>query len=290
LIVHHGTSHALARVVRIGERYAQLRLAEPVVAARGDRVVLRAQTTVGGGRVLDPTPPRTPSVERLELLERGEPVAIVRALVRAPVRADELQRRGLLAPADIARGLAALRNAGDWYFSEEWLDELRERVRARLREHDARSPLEPGFPVTQALGNAPWANAVAPLLELERRGPRLYLPGTAPRLDGREGEAAALEGQLAAEGFGRAPDLELARFLEAQGRLVRVGDAFAVSPALYDRGVEALRTISPITLAAFRDELGISRRVAQLLLERYDADGLTRRVGDERVLRRAARR
>jgi hypothetical protein len=35
--------------------------------------------------------------------------------------------------------------------------------------------------------------------------------------------------------------------------------------------------------------MGISRRTAQLLLERYDADGLTRRVGEERVLRRAAR-
>ena len=41
-------------------------------------------------------------------------------------------------------------------------------------------------------------------------------------------------------------------------------------------------------LARFRDLLGISRRPAQLLLERFDADGLTRRVGDERVLRRAA--
>src|SRR5439155_697630 len=51
--VHHGTSHTVARVVR-ADGYAQLRLAAPVVAARGDRVVLRARTTVGGGVVLDP--------------------------------------------------------------------------------------------------------------------------------------------------------------------------------------------------------------------------------------------
>src|SRR5439155_989924 len=55
--VHHGTSHTAARIVRVGERYAQLRLAEPVVAARGDRVVLRTRTTLGGGIVLDPKPP-----------------------------------------------------------------------------------------------------------------------------------------------------------------------------------------------------------------------------------------
>ena len=54
--VHHGTADVLARVVPVGDRFAQLRLSEPVVAARGDRVVLRADTTVGGGRVLDPCP------------------------------------------------------------------------------------------------------------------------------------------------------------------------------------------------------------------------------------------
>ena len=43
-------------------------------------------------------------------------------------------------------------------------------------------------------------------------------------------------------------------------------------------------------LGRFRDLLGISRRPAQLLLERLDADGVTRRVGDARVLRRRRRR
>ena len=68
--VHHGTAETPAVVKRIGERYAQLRLAAPAVAARGDRVVLRAETTIGGGRVIDPAPPRHKSVERLELLEQ----------------------------------------------------------------------------------------------------------------------------------------------------------------------------------------------------------------------------
>ncbi len=41
-----------------------------------------------------------------------------------------------------------------------------------------------------------------------------------------------------------------------------------------------------ITLAELRDDLGASRRIAQGLLERLDADGFTRRDGDRRVLRR----
>jgi hypothetical protein len=41
-----------------------------------------------------------------------------------------------------------------------------------------------------------------------------------------------------------------------------------------------------VTLARFRDLAGVGRRDAQLLLERLDVDGVTRRLGDRRVLRR----
>jgi selenocysteine-specific elongation factor len=74
---------------------------------------------------------------------------------------------------------------------------------------------------------------------------------------------------------------------------VRVGDGLAIGVAAYEQAKRALieecERAGTITLARFRDLLDISRRPAQLLLERFDADGLTRRVGDERVLRSAAR-
>ena len=173
--------------------------------------------------------------------------------------------------------------------SDDWVNDLRSRVQTRLRDHAAREPLDPGLSLSQLLLNRPWANAIAPLLEVERRGGKAYLPGTAPSLGAREEDARRLEAELAQEGFGKVEDRELAGFLERSGRLYRVGDGFAVSPALYDQGVETIRALTPITIAGFRDALDVSRRVAQLLLQRYDADGLTRRVGDERVLRRAAR-
>src|SRR5262245_44780394 len=90
--VHHGTADVVARVARVGERWAQLRLAEPVVAARGDHVVLRAGTTVGGGRVIDPAPPRHASAERMALVERGE----IAATVHEPVREETLAHLGTL--------------------------------------------------------------------------------------------------------------------------------------------------------------------------------------------------
>ena len=41
-----------------------------------------------------------------------------------------------------------------------------------------------------------------------------------------------------------------------------------------------------VTIAGLRDELGTSRKYAQALLEQLDAERVTLRVGDRRVLRR----
>jgi selenocysteine-specific elongation factor len=286
--VHLGTADVAARIVRSG-RFAQLRLEEPVAAARGDRFVIRTETTVGGGRVLDPAPPRRLEPERLEVLERGDPREIVHLLAEEPVTPLQLQALGLCTPAQLATGLAALERAGDWAYRPNWLEGVRAVVRERLAARAAANPLDPGVPLGELLPDEPWAPAIVPLLQVERRDRKAYLPGAAPSLGARGPEAARLEADLAAQGLARVTDRELAEYLESEGRLRRVGDGFAVSVDLYERGRKALATLSPITLAAFRDVLGISRRTAQLLLERYDADGLTRRVGDVRVLRRSAR-
>jgi selenocysteine-specific elongation factor len=284
--VHVGTKAVAARVVRDGD-YAQLRLRDPVVAARGDHVVLRAETTIGGGLVVDPAPPRRFDRTRLELLERGTPETIVASIVDAPVSGRELQARGLLEPAELAQGLAALPSAGEHYFSPDWLARLREDVRRRLAERAATSPIDPGLPLAELLPAEPWAQHILNRLEVERRGAKAYLPGMAASLGERAQAASELEAQLDQEGIAKVEDRQLAAFLEERDRLRRVGEGFVVSISLYERGRQLLTTLDPITIASFRDALGVGRRVAQLLLERYDADGLTLRRGDVRVLRRS---
>jgi selenocysteine-specific elongation factor len=283
--VHIGTQAVPARVARAG-RFAQLRLTRQVVAARGDRVVLRTDATVGGGVVLDPAPPRRLEPERLEILERGDPAEIVRAIVHAPVTGQELQARGILTPAELAAGLASVRAAGEHYFSDAWLDELRVRTRDRVAERARTHPLDPGVPLAELLPYEPWSPHVLNLLELDRRGAKAYLPGAAAALGERAQAASELEARLAQEEIAKIDDKALAVFLEESGRLRRVGDGYAVSTELYDRGRDLLPTLDPITLPGFRDAAGVGRRTAQLLLERYDADGITRRLGDTRVLRR----
>jgi selenocysteine-specific elongation factor len=136
---------------------------------------------------------------------------------------------------------------------------------------------------------------VVATLPFERRGSKLYLPGAGGSLGAREADAEALEAVLAKAGVAatKVDDAELARFLERAGRLVRLGDGYAIGAGAYDVArdvvVTECRGAGRITLARFRDLAGTGRRDAQLLLERFDRDGITRRIGDHRVLRRAGR-
>ena len=274
--VHLGTAHAPARVARIGDGFAQLRLDAAVVAAGGDRVILRGETTLGGGTVLDPAPPRHRDAARLELLAAGD----VAATIHAPVRLDSL--RHVAAPE-----LSGVEREGDWVFSNVWLAEFEDELRARIATAD---PIDPGVPVPAE----PWVSDVLARLPFERRGAKLYLPGAVATLAGRAAEAEQLEAELLRAGVGatKVDDDELARFLEATGRLVRLGDGYAIGAEAFEVAREIVlvecAAEGGITLARFRDLVGTGRRDAQLLLERLDADGVTRRVGERRVLRRAA--
>jgi hypothetical protein len=212
----------------------------------------------------------------MELLERGD----VAATVDAPVRADSLRHVA-------GAGLDGLVRAGPWVFSSTWLDRLEEDLRARLTSAD---PIDPGVPAPADS----WAADVLPLLPFERRGAKLYLPGAVPTIGSRADEAAALEAELDAAGMRatKIADSELTRFLEKSGRLVRLGDGYAIGTEAFVVARDVLltecRTAGGITLGRFRDLVGTGRRDAQLLLERFDADGLTRREQERRVLRRKA--
>jgi selenocysteine-specific elongation factor len=79
-MVHHGTRAVPARLAALGAGLWQVRLEAPLLAAAGDRFVVRSVAppdTLAGGTVLDPRARRhgrRPDVlERLERLRRGEP-------------------------------------------------------------------------------------------------------------------------------------------------------------------------------------------------------------------------
>ena len=125
-------------------------------------------------------------------------------------------------------------------------------------------------------------------------GSTVALPGHAPTPDdGQIAESRAYVEALKRDKFAPAPDAalsdDLLAYLESTGEIVRVGDGIAFSTDAYtemvDRVSSQIRESGSITLAQVRDMFGTSRKYAQALLEHMDDKRITRRVGDERVLR-----
>ena len=85
------------------------------------------------------------------------------------------------------------------------------------------------------------------------------------------------------------PDPEVLGALVDQGKVVRVGDSVVFAADAYremtDRVVAHLREHGTITVAEARTLFDTSRKYILPLLERMDQEQITRRSGDERVLR-----
>jgi selenocysteine-specific elongation factor len=307
---------------------AQLRLREPVAAARADRVIIRTtapQATVAGGVVLDPAPPRHGGSEgalaRLRLLAGGDALSLVRAALQGagrPLALRQIAPPGLLSPSAALAALAALRESGEvlqlagaesaWLTAARY-EELSGAVREQLARRAAEHPLEPELPAQAVVPSGPGADALLARLEaegaLQRDGAHVLQAGA--RADGdrtHAAESGSVLAALEAGGF-TPPDLAtlqaasalpareftaLCAVLERSGKIVRFGGDLAFTSERFAQARELVvarcNEHESIALAELRDDLGASRRIAQGLLERLDADGVTRRVGDRRVLRR----
>jgi selenocysteine-specific elongation factor len=286
------------------------------------------QATIAGGLVLDPAPPRhggtADALERLRLLAEGDAPSLVRAALRAarwPLPLTQVAPAGVLEASAAMAALTRLTDSGEvlqlagpeptWLATSRY-DELRTAVRERLEQRAAEHPLEPELPAGAVVRPGPGADALLERLAgdgvLQRDGAHVLLAGA--RADGGGGShaavAEALLAALAAGGF-TPPDLPALRAasglperefaalcaaLERSGKLVRFGGDLAYTGERFaearERTIARCTANESISLAELRDELGASRRIAQALLERLDADGVTRRVGDRRVLRRRA--
>jgi len=154
--------------------------------------------------------------------------------------------------------------------------------------------------------HGPSRDLLARLARLERGEPAprpaaAAAPGPArapgPPAAAQLGPAAlAVEEELRAAGAEPPLDADLdaadeLAALRAAGRAVRLGPAMHVHAeplaAVRERLVALLEAEGEVTLGRLRDELGTSRKYAQALLEHFDAEKLTLRRGDARVLRRA---
>lgn len=306
------------------QAWAQLRLEEPVAVVPGEAFVVRSPNdTLGGGSVVDAHPRRHrrfhgPTLETLEKLARGSPEeALLVALARLePCEAGQLARHSefaadeamAAAAALVASGRAVALTAGELapstlLITADGFARLTARAREVLSSFHRQHPLRRGVAREElrnrlGLEARPFDAFVATSAgrgEIRESAGSVALADHQPRLSpAHQAAADAFLAALRADPYSpptdRLPEPELLAFLEEQGRIVRVEGGIAFAREAYDemttRIVEHLRAHGTITLAQVRDMFSTSRKYAQALLEHLDDQRITRRVGDERVLRK----
>ncbi|HEX6312311.1 MAG TPA: selenocysteine-specific translation elongation factor [Acidimicrobiia bacterium] len=301
--VGSGEREGRLRVLGNGGTFGRLRLAgRPVPLAPGDRIVVRdpgRSCTVGGAEVLDvaPTGKAADAPARLGLALGA------RLLAASPwLRIDDLGPRSGLGPAQVDDLVAELARAGRAAVVDGWLVETEtlERVRAGAGERAAafhRSrPLEVGIELS-VLAAGLGVDAVRLRAALAGTNAVVVERGTV-RLASRPGRVthrpeaqrviAALEGDPFAppDTETLAADRALVRSLVREGALVDLNGIVFAASALDDaraRVQAALRERGSMTVADVRDLLGSTRKYVVPILERLDAEGVTRRRGDERI-------
>jgi selenocysteine-specific elongation factor len=306
-----GTAEVMARVYPQdpiqpgGEGLARLVLEGPALVRGGDPFVLRSYSpvaTIGGGRVLDPAPPRRAGWP--EGIASGEASARLVALVRRQPGGRARARLSVLLgvpPAEaeaVAIATPGLRMVADRVVAEEEFQEASTRVMGRVVSFHARDPSARGISLEtlrQSLGALAWL-ADTVLRDLAGRGQLVVtdglamVPGHAPASGGGEDEvrlvvaavqAGGLEPPSLAElGSLKLRDLAGALRIAASRQLIEPveRDRYFSTEAL-SRFREAIRRVgeggAEVTPAALREQLGLSRKFLIPLLEWADRSGIT---------------
>jgi selenocysteine-specific elongation factor len=317
-----GTGEVMARVLPRhvilpgATGMARLRLESSLTARAGDRFVLRSfspVTTIGGGEVLDPLPPRRRTVWPDELGSKHTAERFRALLLRHPAGIRRLLLPLLLGVPDavaqeVARREPESRLVGDLWVTRSAVEESGARALALVRAFHREHAGDPGMPLETLRHNL---RTAAPIVEaalddvvragrLRRREGLVSLAGFAPRVVGGDAEIDRIIGILAEahlappsvaelERSTGTHDLQpLLRLAASRGRVEAVErDRYYVREALDQfTGVLAdLGRKGPIVPAAVRDRLGISRKYLIPLLEWADGRGITIREGASRRLR-----
>ena len=318
--VYVGAAEADARVRMLGrgsavggeDVFVRITTTRPIVLDVSDRFVLREsgrQETVGGGTVLDPAPPRRAGSAVGRLARRA-------AAARPELPALLADERGAVHASEalvLTGSDAGVPEAGDWLLRDGLLARVGPALVAHVSAYHLAHPFEEGEPLAtarRALADhlraeigPPDPRLIDPILDrfvddglLARTTTAVAVPsheGPGPELDPmmrRVVEAISDEPaqpptikELADRGIGRDAVDAAAR----AGHVVRVAPDLVFLPSVIERAeaIVADARETGITVSAFREALGTSRKFAVPLLGWFDQRGITRREGDLRYPR-----
>jgi selenocysteine-specific elongation factor len=280
--------------------------------------------TIGGGHVLQPVGPRLPRrdenvIARLSQLRSPDPRERASASVYFYDLEEwtdlDLSRDANVPPGTSARDLVQL-PAGTQHsirIHRDALDRHEASILRVLEDLHAHSPLEKSIPrsrLGQALSRRGQPHVIGALVDRLIRAGKIAgdeqfvaLPRFAPKLTAAQAQLRQrLLGAFAAAGLSPPDVTSVARdacanesdlrpvvdLCVAEGQLVHVGDGMFLhrdaEAMLRTRVREIFNGHGGLTLSRIREALGTSRKYAVPLCEYLDRVGVTRRVGDQRVL------
>jgi selenocysteine-specific elongation factor len=303
---------------------AHLKLASPVVAFVGDRFVIRdasEQHTIAGGVVLDLDGTGFRDARDLKLLSmRGTAPDDIDLCVRSEIaRRGFVPRNTLLnkshfSAGEISEALMRLQRNNEIVLLEEiaadgeFWQMLRNQAIALIDNAHKQHLERPGLDLNElrsVLRDQPENLFEALIAELcaadfVRKGSAIartsHQPALPARLQPAEGK---IREALSEKPFDPPPRREIEldrstqhvlRFLIASGEVIEVGSDAVLLRENFERVrariTEFISKNGPATVSELRQALESSRRIMVPLLERLDRDGVTRRVGDKRILGR----
>ena len=312
------------RLVAGQEGWVQLLLNDPLPVVKGDFFVIRsAEDTLGGGQIVDPNPRRRyrrfddDVVERLLTLDQGNGGDIIISVAEqwGPCDMTTLSQRTNLPREEVSERVAQLTEEGELvtmgdfgsdadavvYSTQGWAI-LKSKVASALQLYHTQYPLRQGVPAQEVrsrldLSQPVYQRALVRLVEEqivvdERQSLRLpdHEISLTPKM---EEEASAYLNSLQQDPYSPPSDQKISRELLSvlidQGKVVRVTDGVVFDARTYremtDRIVQHLKDQGNITVAEARTMFDTSRKYILPLLEHMDQQQITRRTGDERVLR-----
>jgi selenocysteine-specific elongation factor len=320
LLLHTGTAEVGCRVIVLagdaiepgGEAWIQLYLDRAIAAGNHDRFVLRVPSpplTIAGGRFVDVAPRKHPRHDQAvsESLDRRAAGDVLQQELRKYPRGVSLAAllKATMAPQSDLDGLDA-RHVGDWLFATEAWNVLAQRAITEVAAYHVAHPLRQGMAREELrsrlrLPPTAFPAALSSLVAegmLEEGDGAVSTPGHHVAVDEIDGPASRLLELLGDSPFAP-PSLqdamqrtgataEVVRALAQRGDIVRLSDDIAFTRDAYSKAVDLVKELiaatGSVTVAQLRDRMGASRRPVLALLEHLDAEKLTRRVGDQRVL------
>jgi len=308
--------------LRPGESgWAQVILDRRVAVAKGDLFVLRSlKGTVGGGEIVDPYAKRHPRfhsevIESLQAREKGSPEDILAAILESKESA-ELERILPLCNIPQEEAQSALdtlvmegrvvmlgsRGSQALLFSAKGWGRLVGETQMILKDCHRKFPLRAGMPREEfrsrlGIPSEHFASILQRLINegiLTEEGTAVRLPSHEVRLSAKQQAEVdtflkALSQAHYSPPSGILPEPEILQMLARDRRVVKVSDDVVFSTMAYDEMVghiiEHMKSNRAITVGEVRDMFHSSRRHALALMEYLDGQKITRRVGDERVLR-----